>query len=505
MEEMPMVQDSGTRDLNQSRHHPNAGLGAQLPSSATTAVTEGPITGRLDEIAKGISSLVGSVLWEAIGPRYNEAIQLAEARGQRAADATTTRCECENDNSPVTMGGLRTALNKHAEQGKKSWAKVAAAALPTRTHAANTPKAIIPARRSREVMIKTAQQDEALAGRTPTQIIQAINTALMLPPGAVGAVAARTLFSGDIIVTFKDDAGQYMQKGDWVTKAFGETATVKGREIAVHVSGLPARPLRGISDDDLTKQLSQHNGDIMRAKKQIPKHPEARFATAVLHLSSAEAAMALCSNGVIWEAQIFDCSPYNADLKITQCFRCYAFGHIQTYCARAARCGGCGSAAHGDGGKQGEEQCPQKQGDGTFKEMTCCNCGGKHTAWDRRCKAAKAEQARIKEAYATRPKQFEIGTAAAPPRRSPAERAETSHQWQQILQQPNPNRIPIGIGRGRRGSNRGSSRASRGRSRIRQMAAARAQLPSRANDDTQADGVHTEMTEAPTEPIDPWE
>ena len=34
VEEMPMVMDGGASGLEQSRHHPNAGLGAQNPTHA---------------------------------------------------------------------------------------------------------------------------------------------------------------------------------------------------------------------------------------------------------------------------------------------------------------------------------------------------------------------------------------------------------------------------------------------------------------------------------------
>jgi hypothetical protein len=59
-----------------------------------------------------------------------------------------------------------------------------------------------------------------------------------------------------------------------------------------------------------------------------------------------ERATRLCDRGLIWQAQIFNCEPYSADLRIRRCFQCHQFGHIGRFCKNKARCGHCAGAAH---------------------------------------------------------------------------------------------------------------------------------------------------------------
>lgn len=447
-----MAIDGGVSGIEQSRHHPNAGLSAQRPSTDNEAQKEKTITEKVDELKGKINSLVDQEKVPLLGGLINELLNL------RVADALAARprCPCNEDTTPVTMGGLRAALKEHQKTEKKTWASVASTALRQRPGPVPTEaRAIIPTRRTREIIIKSKDQPPEMQNRTPKEIVQAANTAIG-PPLGNAAIAARTLPSGDIILTFKDDAEKYTKDVAWVQKTFGDQAEVKGREIAVHISGLPSRQLRGISDEDFATQLQdQSNPSIQRARKQIPKDPEARHATAVIHVRSAEAAMELCAQGVVWEAQIFQCSPYKAELKLTQCFKCYKFGHIAAHCKAEARCGGCGAAAHERGGKEGENQCPQKKTDGTFALMSCCNCGEKHTAWDRRCKVAVQEKKRIQAAYAVRPRQFELGSRTAPSKSvQTGANMEAVQGWNHIMRRREARS---------RGGGRGNSRA-RGRS-----------------------------------------
>ena len=61
--EMPMVVDSGTAGLEQSRHHPNAGLGARNPTHANvqTSATGNEDKGSDQEINKIQTKIIGIV------------------------------------------------------------------------------------------------------------------------------------------------------------------------------------------------------------------------------------------------------------------------------------------------------------------------------------------------------------------------------------------------------------------------------------------------------------
>ncbi|XP_071582274.1 uncharacterized protein [Temnothorax nylanderi] len=55
--------------------------------------------------------------------------------------------------------------------------------------------------------------------------------------------------------------------------------------------------------------------------------------------------------------------------SVSQCFRCFKYGHFQNNCKSNDLCGRCGNTAHGPCGF----------------EFKCVNCGGRHRATDKKC------------------------------------------------------------------------------------------------------------------------
>ena len=78
----------------------------------------------------------------------------------------------------------------------------------------------------------------------------------------------------------------------------------------------------------------------------------------LIEVTRLKAAQKLCRNGLIWEAQIFNCKPYTPELRPMQCYKCWGWGHMAKHCKATARCGHCSATAH----KGGEEQCPSNNG-----------------------------------------------------------------------------------------------------------------------------------------------
>jgi hypothetical protein len=60
----------------------------------------------------------------------------------------------------------------------------------------------MPARRSRKLVVRSGNAAVLLRNKTPQKIIQAINTAI----GRNNAIAARTMQSGDVVITFEINA-----------------------------------------------------------------------------------------------------------------------------------------------------------------------------------------------------------------------------------------------------------------------------------------------------------
>jgi hypothetical protein len=167
----------------------------------------------------------------------------------------------------------------------------------------------------------------------------------------------------------------------------------------VIAKGIPVDRITRVDQSQLLSDVQVQVPEVVKLKVELARAPIARFTTVILHLRNAVAATRLCERGLVWQAQIFNCEPYSADLRIRRCFRCHQFGHIGRYCKNKPRCGHCAGAAH----PQGEIDCPRLHG---LKK--CVNCSGPHPAWDRECpKALEAkEQAHI--AYQHRPRQFEV-------------------------------------------------------------------------------------------------
>ncbi len=145
--------------------------------------------------------------------------------------------------------------------------------------------------------------------------------------------------------------------------------------------------------------MANSSTDICRVQPRMPQRSE--FATLLIGCRTVETAQKLCHNGLLWEAQIFDCEPYYAEAEVRQCYKCLRFGHHARFCKAHARCGHCAAAAHAGG----EAACPQFA---PSAKKRCVNCSGSHTAWTRSCPDWVKQRKRAEEAYAHRPRQFEI-------------------------------------------------------------------------------------------------
>ena len=135
----------------------------------------------------------------------------------------------------VVTEAVRAAISpsKGAPQAR-SWATVASGGpVPTQL---SQPTKTIPQRINREILVRGADMPADLAKRTPAEIIQVINQA----SAKKGAIVARKLPSGDIVVTFSDPTTKewHNQNNQWIQQAFGDQAKEACRTFAVLVKGL---------------------------------------------------------------------------------------------------------------------------------------------------------------------------------------------------------------------------------------------------------------------------
>lgn len=379
----------------------------------------------------------------------------------------------QNQTGNISLANIRKAMAEEMKaalsetQDKRSWAAVAShGAAPAPQSLPNTPTKIVPTRVNKEILVRGRGMPADLARRTPQETIQAVNRVSIKK----GAVAARRLPSGDTIITFQSAGARdwHSTNANWIKEAFGEQAEESKRTFAVLLKGVWKKDLQGVTEEEFGKETGLHTVD--KVKFRVPRHREATRATVLVALTSQEEARKACDEGVIWRAQLLDCEPYWATLSPTQCYKCWKWGHTQHYCKATPLCPRCGTKAHGEGGREGEAQCPTHKNE---IPLRCPACGGRHPAWSGECPEKSKTLAKAKEAYQFRPRTYETAatnSVSTAPTRAPTfnfegdERDDESYQvvgrkrlrgrptsvaaaQRQVLSDPHQTRINFGVPR----------------------------------------------------------
>jgi hypothetical protein len=258
----PMVIDGGVGGLEQSFHHPEAGQSAHNSSAQEEQRnrSEGALRRNGEEdLLKAVNDIVG-LLNEDKKEAGRRAIE-RYAKVLRDSFALEERESNDNNNAFITRQNLKNVIETVLRNRPnpffaaislivRSWAAIIAQI--TSNEAAWQPRVVVLVRRAKELVVRGAESELSFRNRTPQQIVQAVNTAT----GGSDAVAARTMLSGDVMVIFRGDADFKAQNTAWVTKAFGDVASIFKRKLAVFAKGLPAKKLRDTHDEaNLTEIL----------------------------------------------------------------------------------------------------------------------------------------------------------------------------------------------------------------------------------------------------------
>jgi hypothetical protein len=108
----------------------------------------------------------------------------------------------------------------------------------------------------------------------------------------------------------------------------------------------------------------------------------------------------LIDAGLIWQYELHDCEPFTGDCVITQCFKCYQYGHVGHRCQNTQRCGFCAAPGHNT------NDCLGKEEKATHR---CALCKGNHPSWARECPVRVKQAELAKDAYNTRPVRYQTG------------------------------------------------------------------------------------------------
>ena len=263
----------------------------------------------------------------------------------------------------------------------------------------------VPARRGRELTVKAGEESLGQKRRTNAEIISDTNKAI----GVDAVIAARRLPSGDVLLTFTEEAEKKRWEGtSRIAEALGAQARVKRAEYTIIAHGVKVALIKTDQQKDSIEEIYKNNPrwvgkvDILRVGWSRKTIREGRK-FAPLHIGVAEPTQAnwAIDEGFVSENSYHDCEVFVGDVHITQCFNCYKYGHIAAHCKETQRCGFCAAGGHKT------KDCP-KENDKAGHRCTNCPGGKKHVAWSRDCRARIEQYQKAKEAYLTRPKSFQV-------------------------------------------------------------------------------------------------
>jgi hypothetical protein len=318
----------------------------------------------------------------------------------------------KNMENKLTGKGLDANQSLASGGNSPTYASVAAAAAEIR-RPGRAPITVgikpVPARLERELLIHTG--DKAF-DKTGAQIVQLVNN--QMETGK--ALAGRRLPSGDYIITLdsKDTKEAWQKQTAWL-EVFGEKAQISRREFSILAHGIVINQLQTQDQLAAIRRIYGQNpglqgkAEILRAtwtKGTIRKweqkgRPANGTGPLLISLASPEQANYIIDNGLIWGYQIHECEPYCGDCQVTQCFKCYKYGHTQKMCPVANRCGFCSLSGHK------EEDCQVREDQTKWKCVNCPQGKNNHTSWSKKCPVKQEKQEAARKAYQERPYRFQ--------------------------------------------------------------------------------------------------
>ncbi len=260
----------------------------------------------------------------------------------------------------------------------------------------------VPSKLLNEVTIKTVSDAAQL--QPSRSIIGAINKARAGKPGKV--IAARSLKSGDVLVIADTPSTKALLEQDmaWTTVIAGKTRVQGHRFIvmahAVKVSRVDQNEqAKSITFIESQNPTLKSRGKILHIswRPKMLKRGKTHWPL-LLKVKTHGEANTLVPEGLLHDGELKDYELFIEDCTLTQCYRCYHYGHTAKTCKGRRNCGNCAK-------KYASNNCPTSKNPTT---SFCCNCKGKQIAWSRLCPERAAQASRAAATYAARPSLYKI-------------------------------------------------------------------------------------------------
>jgi hypothetical protein len=214
--------------------------------------------------------------------------------------------------------------------------------------------------------------------------------------------AANKLQNGNIKVYCRTtEEATVLKDMDWDTNIKGLKAKTPKYGIVVH--GVPTEVIDFNADKQATmaeiEEANRSHGipvtDITPLRRKPNFINAAQYQSIIVFTSDAEAAdRCIKANELFIASGRYRAERYTPHLQITQCFKCYGYGHRAQQCRHEQKCGKCG-------GTHETNSC-------TNNEIKCINCRENHQAWRHDCPKRVAESRRLAEIKLNTPAFFSI-------------------------------------------------------------------------------------------------
>lgn len=248
------------------------------------------------------------------------------------------------------------------------------------------------------VRIRNEKEREGFRARKPEEVIHKIR---LSEPKALTAhvITARTLRSGDVqIATTGVEVRQKLEKEQSWLKEIAPSAEVVVASYPVRVHGIKVTRV-DISDQkriiaDITKQNERLHNNLQITKIAWPKSAlqgKLAYASLLVNAASAEEADRIITEGLVIDHEMKICDRFIPKARVTQCYKCFQYGHLAYMCPNAAVCGNCS-------GQHTTKECER-----THKATKCALCRGDHTVWSYECPQRQKEVRRVQTVLQTTP------------------------------------------------------------------------------------------------------
>ena len=182
-----------------------------------------------------------------------------------------------------------------------------------------------------------------------------------------------------------------------------ESLTTYKPKYGIVVHGVPVTEIDALQTNATTTQeWEEVNGGIklgtikpLRCKSRANRIPSAHQSI-IVFIDDPHAADKCIKLSFFIDSEHNKAEKYAPQLHITQCYKCYEYGHRATHCKQKEKCGHCSAESYKT------EECKST-------EHTCCRCKGSHQAWFLKCSERTSESQRLAVLRAETPPYFTSG------------------------------------------------------------------------------------------------